>query len=65
MDTFVIVKSFSGRYYIYNANGKCVATARSKGDVYSYLDIVRISFGFSSFTFTATAAKSTFIVNMI
>ena len=65
MKTFVIVKSFSERYYIYNAIGKCVSIARSKGDVYSYFDIVLTTFGFSSYTFIATAAKSTFIVNMI
>lgn len=65
MDTLIIVKSNAMRYYIYNAKGKCVAVARTKHDVYSYLDSVLSTYDFTSYVFTATASSSAFIVSYI
>ena len=64
MKTYIIIKSSSTRYNIYNGDGECVAIVSSRWEVFNYLDEVFGPSSCTSYTFKPTAVAGTFIVNM-
>ena len=64
MMTFIIVKSSSKRFHIYNGVGECVAIRSSRMEVISYLNEVFCPSSCTSYTFQNTVAPGTFIVTM-